>query len=296
MRFVVAGSSGFLGTALRDRLAADGHAAVRLIRGEASTPSESSWDPSAGRIDDDVIASADVVVNLAGAPIARWPWSESYKRTVLDSRVTSTRTVAGAIARTGGQAVLVNGSGMNAYGHPGDQVCNESTPRGEGFLADVVEQWEGATAAAADAGARVVLLRTGVVLHASGGTLGLIQMPFRLGVGGRIGSGEQWFSSISRDDWVGAVVFLATDDEASGAFNLVGPEPVTNAAFTKTLGDVLHRPTVVPVPGAPLRLVAGELSSELLGSLRVVPSRLLDAGFTFAHPTVRSSLLAAFSR
>ncbi|MBA2738872.1 MAG: TIGR01777 family protein [Nocardioidaceae bacterium] len=296
MRFVIAGSSGFLGTALRDRLAQEGHHVQRLIRGEATAPSESSWDPSTGRIDDEVIASADVVVNLAGAPIARWPWSESYKRTLLDSRVTTTRTVAEAIARTGGNAALLNGSGMNAYGHAGEQVCDESTARGQGFLAEVVEQWEGATSAATDAGARVVLLRSGVVLHPDGGTLGLIKLPFRLGLGGRIGSGRQWFSSISRDDWVSAVVFLATDPDASGPVNLVGPEPVTNAEFTKALGEVLHRPTRIPVPGVPLRLVAGELSQELLGSLRVVPKALLDAGFTFEHPHVRAALRAGFER
>ncbi len=296
MRFVVAGSSGFLGTALRDRLARDGHEVTRLIRGEAATPSESSWDPYAGRIDDAVIAAADVVVNLAGAPLARWPWSESYKRTLRDSRVTTTRTVAEAISRTGGKAALLNGSGMNAYGHAGDQVCDESSPRGKGFLADLVEQWEGATSAAADADARVVLLRSGVVLHPDGGSLALMKIPFRLGVGGRIGSGEQWFSTISRDDWVSAVVFLAARPDASGPFNLVGPDPVTNAEFTKTLGAVLGRPTVVPVPRAPLRLVAGELSQELLGSLRVMPRALLDAGFTFEHPTVRAALEAGFGR
>ncbi|MBA2509770.1 MAG: TIGR01777 family protein [Nocardioidaceae bacterium] len=296
MRFVIAGSSGFLGTALRDRLARDGHQVTRLIRGEASAPSESSWDPSAGDIDDEVVAAADVVVNLAGAPIARWPWSESYKQTLLNSRVQTTQTVAAAIERTGAKATLVNGSGMNAYGHAGDQVCDESTPRGSGFLADVVEQWEGATEAAKTAGARVVWLRSGVVLHPDGGTLGLMKTPFRLGLGGRIGSGEQWFSTVSREDWVSAVVFLAGNPDANGPFNLVGPEPVTNAEFTKTLGEVLGRPTVIPVPSTPLRLVAGELSQELLGSLRVVPHALLDAGFTFAHPDVRASLLAGFNR
>lgn len=296
MRVVVAGSSGFLGTALRDRLARDGHDVLRLVRGTAATPTESAWNPYGGQVDDELISSADVVVNLAGTPIAHWPWTESYKRTLVESRVATTRTLAEAIARTGGHTALINGSGINAYGHPGDRICDESSPRGDGFLAEVVEAWEGATASASGAGARVVMLRSGVVLHADGGALSLMKIPFWLGLGGRVGSGQQWFSTISRDDWVSAVVFLATRPDTTGPVNVVGPEPVTNAQFTVALAGVLHRPAAIPVPGAPLRLVVGELSDEVLGSLRVVPRALSEAGFTFAHPDVGSALRAAFSR
>lgn len=294
MRVVVAGSSGFLGTALRDRLARDGHDVRRLVRGEASTPTESSWDPQTGVIDDDLVGGADAVINLAGAPIARWPWSESYKRTLLDSRLSTTSLLASAIARTGGDTVLINGSGIDAYGDTGAAICDESAPYGSTFLAGVVRQWEAATAPAADAGARVVLLRTGPVLHASGGVLGLVKIPFLLGLGGRAGSGQQWFPIISRDDWVDAVLFLLTNPETAGPFNLVTPQPVTNAEFTRAMGEALHRPTVVPLPATPLRLVAGDLSQQLLGSIGAAPRALTAAGFEFTHPDVGTVLRAAF--
>jgi len=296
MRIVVAGSSGFLGTALRDRLAREGHEVLRLVRGAASTPTESSWDPYTGRVDDRLVASADAVVNLAGAPLIRWPWTASYRRSILDSRVATTRTLAEAIARTGGGTALVNGSGIDAYADTGRARCDESSPFGTTFLAGVVREWEAATTPAADAGARVVRLRTGAVLHASGGALRLIKIPFLLGVGGRAGSGSQWFPIISRDDWVGAVVFVLTRPDASGPFNLVTPESVTNAEFARALGEVLHRPSVVPVPAVPVRLVAGEMSRQLLGSVGAVPAALTRAGFAFEHPDVRSTLQAAFDR
>ena len=297
MRVVVAGSSGFLGTALRDRLARDGHDVVRLVRGGASTPSESAWDPTARHVDDELIGSADAVVNLAGASMTRWPRTESYKQTILDSRLATTETLAAAIARTGGTTTLLNASGADAYGTPGDAVCSESTPpRGETFLSEVVRQWESATQAASDAGARVVLLRSGVVLHRDGGALRVMQIPFRLGLGGRISSGRQWFPWISRDDWVGAVAFLLDGPETAGPVNVVGPEPVTNAELTTALGEVLHRPTLLVAPALPLRLVAGDLADQVLGSLRLVPEALTDAGYSFQHPDVRSALTAAFNR
>ena len=295
MRFVVAGSSGFLGTALRDRLARNGHEVQRLVRGTASAASESSWDPYTGTVDDDVIGAADVVINLGGVPIAHWPWTEDYKRQIRDSREATTGTLAGAVARTGGRAALINASGINAYGHPGDAVRDETSPRGDGFLAEVVRSWEDATSPAMKAGARVVMLRSGVVLHGSGGALALMKKPFLLGVGGRVGSGKQWFSWISLADWVSAVVFLSTSD-VSGPVNLVAPQPVTNAEFTKAMGKVLRRPTRFPVPGLPMRLVGGEVASESLDSLRVVPTVLLAAGFSFEHPDIESALRYAFGR
>lgn len=293
----MAGSSGFLGTALRDRLAREGHEVVRLVRGPAGTPSESSWDPYAGRVDDDVVGSADAVVNLGGASFTHWPWTEAYKRQILDSRLATTGTVAAAIQRTGGSTALLNASGINVYGQPGDTVCDESTATSNGtFLTRVVREWEGAAAPASEAGARVVLLRNGAVLHPAGGAMRVMQIPFRLGIGGRAGSGAQWFSWISRDDWVAAVAHLLTRPDMTGPVNMVAPEPVTNAEFTRALGEVLHRPTVMLAPATPLRLVAGELADQVLVSLRVTPRVLTEAGFDFEHPDVRTGLRAAFGR
>ncbi len=293
MRVVVAGSSGFLGTALRDRLAREGHEVFRLVRGAAGTPTESRWDPYAGEIDDGVIGSADVVVNLAGAALVRWPWSESYKQTLLESRVRTTGTIAAAIARTGGGTALVNGSGVDAYGHPGNVVCDERSPFGNTFLAGVVERWEGATSAASDAGARVVCLRTAGVLHRDGGLLPLVRIPFRLGVGGRVGSGRQWFPFVSLHDWLGATMFLVDRADLSGPFNLVAPEPATNAEFTRALAGALHRPAAIPVPATPVRLVAGDMAGLILGSLKAVPRALGEAGYEFAHPDVDTAVRAA---
>lgn len=296
MRVVVAGSSGFLGTALRDRLARDRHEVLRLVRGSASTPTESQWDPYAGLVDTDLLASADAVVNLSGAPIVRWPWTESYRQAILTSRTAATRTLAETIARTGATPALVNASGIGGYGDRGDEVLTEESARGDTFIASVVQEWEGATGAAAEAGCRVVTLRTGVVLGPGGGALRLMQLPFRLGVGGRLGSGRQWFSPIALDDWTAAVSFLVQNDRARGPHNLVGPEPVPNADFAAAMAAVLRRPAAVPVPVRPLRLVLGGLSGEVLGSLRVLPAALQAEGFAFRHPDVDSMLRAALGR
>lgn len=292
----MAGSSGFLGTALRDRLAQDGHEVLRLVRGRASTPTESHWDPYAGDVDPELLASADAVINLSGAPIARWPWTESYRQTILASRTAATRTLAETIARTGARPALVNASGIGAYGDRDDEVLTEQSPRGDTFLAAVVDEWEGATETAAESGSRVVALRTGVVLGPGGGALQLMQVPFRLGVGGRLGSGRQWFSPIALDDWTAAVSFLVSNPDAQGPHNLVAPEPVTNAELTAAMGTVLRRPTAVPVPGPVIRLALGGLSGEVLGSVRALPAALQAAGFTFRHPDVIAMLRAALGR
>jgi uncharacterized protein (TIGR01777 family) len=296
MRFVLAGSSGFLGTALRDRLARDGHEVFRLVRGDTGTPTESHWDPSAGLVDADLLAAADVVVNLAGAPLIHWPWTQAYRRTLERSRTTSTATLTGAIARSGATPVLLSGSGIDAYGSRGDEVLTEESSRGSTFLAGVVRAWEGATTPAVEAGCRVVTLRTGMVLDARGGALRLLQLPFRLGVGGPMGSGARWMSVISLDDWVSAVVWLATCTEATGPHNLVAPEPVTSADFAATMGRVLYRPSAIPVPATPARLVLGAMSELALGSLRVRPAALQREGFTWSHPDLESVLRGTFGR
>jgi hypothetical protein len=296
MRFVLAGSSGFLGTALRDRLAREGHEVVRLVRGEAATPAESRWDPYNGVVDADLLAAADVVINLAGAPLVRWPWTAAYRQTILTSRTATTSTLAKALAQTGATPALLSGSGIDAYGERGDAVLTETSERGSTFLADVVRAWEEATDPAAEAGCRVVTLRTGMVLDGSGGALQLLQIPFRVGAGGRMGSGSRWMSAISRDDWVSAVVWLATSTDATGPHNLVAPQPVTSGDFAATMGRVLNRPTVLPVPAMPARLVLGPMSEVALGSLRVKPAALQDEGFQWAHPDIESILRHAFGR
>lgn len=296
MRIVLAGASGFLGQAWREHLARQGHDVVRLVRGQALSPGESTWDPYHSSVDQDVIDSADVVANLAGAPIAHWPWTSSYKRTLRDSRVLTTRTLAEAIAASPTKPAFLAQSGIAAYGDRGDEVLSEesSTPA-DTVLGRISREWEAATAPAAEAGARVCRMRTSVVLHKSGGALKPLNLLFRAGLGGPIGSGRQYFPTISLNDWVRAATFLATHDECRGPYLLTGPGTTTNAEFTAQLGRMLNRPTLVRAPAWPMRKVLGELSNELLGSVRVEPTRLLEAGFEFEQPTLNERLAAALT-
>lgn len=294
MRILLAGASGFLGTALRERLLSDGHTTRRLVRSDPTGPDDVRWDPYRGVLPDDVLAGVDVVVNLAGAPIAHWPWTAAYRKVLLESRTATTRTIAEAVSRRDAVPALVNASAIGYYGKDrGGEELDERSAPGDGFLADVVEQWEAATAAVSDGGGRVVRLRTSVVLDRQGGALKVMRLPFLLGLGGKFGDGQQWFPTISLHDWVAAVSRAVNDDALSGAYNLVAPQPATNADLTRLLGHALHRPTVMRVPAFVLRTILGDLSGELLGSLKVHPARLLDAGFEFAHPTLESQLEAA---
>lgn len=297
MRWVIAGSSGYLGTALRDRLAQEGHDVVRLVRGAATTPTESSWDPYAGEVDQAVVGGADVVVNLAGAPIARWPWTATHRQSILRSRVVTTATLARGVAAAASPPVFLAGSGVARYGADrGDEVLTESSSDGDGFLADVVRAWEDAAQPAVAAGARVCHLRTSVVLGPGGGAFSLLSVPFRFGVGGRLGSGRQWFSAVSLGDWVRALLFLATDPGASGPYNIACPQPATNADFTAILAGALHRPAKLTVPAGPLRVTLGGLADQLLGSLRVHPQRLTAAGFDFEEPDLDAVVRTALQR
>lgn len=297
MVILLAGASGFLGTALRQRLTDDGHSLRRLVRADPQRADEFRWDPYAGQLPAEALDDVDVVVNLAGAPIAHWPWTSAYRKTLLESRTATTSTLVDAITARGGDApALVNGSATGYYGKDrGDEELDETSARGEGFLADIVEAWEGATRPASEAGVRVVLLRTAVVLDQRGGALKVMKLPFQLGVGGRFGNGQQWFPSIGLDDWVSAVAKSVTDESMSGPYNLVAPQPSTNADLTRLLGKRLHRPTVMRVPAFALKSLLGELSSELIGSLKVHPWRLQEAGFTFGQPDLNSQLAAALS-
>lgn len=291
MKLVLAGGSGFLGTAWRDHLAREGHEVVRLVRGEALSGSESHWDPYAGQVDRSLIESADVVANLAGAPLAHWPWTESYKRTFTDSRVATTRTLAEAIASSDRRPAFVAQSGVAGYGDHGDRVLTEDDPvDADTFMGGVVRQWEAATEAATTAGARVAIMRTAVILDRRAGALKMLRLVFKAGLGGPVGSGEQYLSTMSLPDWVRAATYLATSDRARGPYNLSGPNPTTNADLGRELGRMLHRPAVVPVPALVLNALAGAVSSELLNSTRVEPARLLAEGFAFGQPTLRDRL------
>jgi uncharacterized protein len=297
MLVLLSGASGFLGTSLRQRLTADGHRVRRLVRSDASGPDEFPWDPYAGQLPTDALQGVDAVVNLSGAPIAHWPWTSSYRKTLLESRTATTRTIVSALsALDDPRPALVNGSAIGYYGMDrGEEELGESSPPGVGFLADVVVEWEASTRPASDAGARVVLLRTGVVLDKRAFALKTMKLPFSLGVGGRLGSGRQWFPSISLEDWVSAATRAITDSGMRGPYNLVAPEPATNADLTRLLGERLHRPTRVPVPAFVLRTVLGELSAQLLGSLKARPTRLIEAGFEFSQPDLASELAAALA-
>ena len=294
MRFVLAGASGFLGTVWRDHLARQGHDVVRLVRGEPQSSSESRWDPGTGQVDARVIEDADVVACLSGASLAHVPWTDSYKRTFLASRLDTTGTLATAIAASERKPAFLAQNGVAGYGDRADLVLTEESDTDAAtFMGRVAREWELATAPASDAGARVVVMRTSVVLGRRGGALKLMLPAFKAGLGGPIGSGEQYFSTISVRDWVRAATFLAEHDEGSGAYNLTGPHPSTNAEFTTELGRLLHRPTRLRVPAFAVRAAMGEVASELLGSVRLEPARLLEAGFTFEDPTLHDRLVAA---
>ena len=296
MRFVLAGASGFLGQAWREHLARQGHDVVRLVRGDAVSGSESRWDPYRGMVDQDLIESADVVANLAGAPIAHWPWTASYKRTLRESRVATTRTLAEAIATTEAKPAYLVQNGIAAYGDRGDEVLTEesSTPA-DSELGRISLAWQEAARPAEQAGGRVCVMRTAVVLDRRGGALKPLTPLFRAGLGGPLGNGRQYFATISLNDWLRAATFLATHEECSGVYNLTGPNPSTNAEFTRELGRMLNRPTLVRAPAWPMRKVLGELSNELLGSVRVEPARLEAAGFVFEQATINERLASALT-
>jgi uncharacterized protein (TIGR01777 family) len=293
-RIAITGSSGLIGSALRKRLEADGDEVVRVRRGEPSEAS-ASWNPEAGWFREGALEGCDAVVHLAGESIAAGRWTEGRKRSVRASRVEGTRLLVGHLAGLKQKPrVLVAASGVGYYGSAGDQVLTEASPRGGGFLAELVEAWEREALAATDLGIRVVALRLGVVLAKEGGALARMALPFRLGFGGRVGSGRQWMPFVSLEDAVRAFRF-SIDSDIEGPVNVTAPEPVTNAEFTKALGRALRRPTLVPVPPAALKLLfGGEMVEEtLLASQRPAAGKLLAAGFVFEHPDVESAIAAA---
>lgn len=284
----VTGGSGFLGAALLPFLTTGGHRVRRIGRG---ADADARWDPARGTLDATALEGVDAVVHLAGSTIAE-RWTPERRREIRESRVRGTRLIAEAMARMSARpSVLLSASGVGVYGDRGDEVLDESSSFGDDFLAEVGREWEEATVAARDAGIRTVFLRTGIVLNPAGGALGKMLLPFQAGVGGRLGSGRQWMSWISREDWVGAVHWALMQDAVSGPLNLVAPEPATNATFTATLARVLGRPALIPVPQFALTTMFGEMArGTILASQRAMPKALQESGFAFAHPTLSSAL------
>jgi len=296
MKVVITGSSGLIGNALVRSLAGDGHEVLKLVRRDPRGPDEASWDPSSRRLDSSLLAGADAVVNLAGAGIGDKRWSDDYKKLVLDSRIDATSTIVTTLTGLAADqrpAVLVNASAVGYYGETKEEAVDETGAPGEGFLVEVVQQWEDATRPAADAGVRVVTARSGIVLSAEGGALGKVLPLFKLGLGGKLGSGRQWMSWIALADEIAALRFLIDNNDVSGPVNLTAPEPVRNGEYTKAIGRAVHRPALAVVPPIALRAALGGFADEgVLVSQRVLPSKLEDAGFSFTYADVDSALAA----
>jgi uncharacterized protein (TIGR01777 family) len=297
MHVLVSGSSGMVGKALLEALRKNAHSATALLRPDTRIPDDFKfgrvgWNPAKGYIDAEALHRLDAVVHLAGENIAGGRWSPERKAAILESRVGSTRLLCEAIANHSTKPkTLVCASAIGYYGDRGQEIMTEDSAPGPGYLADVCKQWEEATAPAVNAGIRVVNLRIGVVLSKSGGALAKMLTPFKLGLGGRIGTGSQFMSWITLDDVVRAIGASLEDESLRGAVNAVAPRPVTNAEFTRTLGKVLGRPTLFPMPAFAARLAFGEVADALLlAGTRVQPSRLEAVGFEFKHPELEAAL------
>ncbi|KDO06601.1 TIGR01777 family oxidoreductase [Amycolatopsis mediterranei] len=291
MRVLIAGASGLIGSALGERLRREGHEVRRLVRREAREGGEFRWDPPSGTVASGAFEGVDAVVNLGGQRLFPGRWSAMRKQQLIDSRVEPTEVLAEAVAEHG-IGVLVNASAVGYYGHTHESIVDESAPRGRGFLAELCETWEAATAAAGDA--RVVRIRTGLVLSAKGGLYGTLRPLFALCLGGRLGNGRQYMPWISLEDEAGAIVHVLTHDDVSGPVNLTGPEPVTNAEFTRAVGRALHRPAPWWVPGVALKAVLGQAGEEMaLFGQRAVPAVLERSGYEFRHRNLDSALAAA---
>lgn len=298
MDIAVTGASGLIGRALVTSLRHDGHRVRTVSRSAGTGPDAVRWDPAAGTLDPQALAGVDAVVHLAGAGIGDRRWTAARKREVLESRTQGTDLLARTLAGLDpAPSVLVSGSAIGYYGLRGDEQLTEASSPGDDFLADLVQRWEAAAAPAADAGIRVAHARTGLVLSGHGGILGRLLPLFRLYLGGRLGSGEQWMSWVSIDDEVGGIRHLL-DHDISGPVNIVAPTPVTNSEMTAALGRALHRPTVVPVPAFGPRLLFGREMADLtiFASQRVVGDRLASSGYAFRHPDLDGALAAVLDR
>ena len=293
MRVLISGASGLIGSALSTALRVRGDEVLALVRRAPASPNEVQWHEK-GSIEPQAVESVDAVVHLAGRNVAA-RWTEKTKREIFDSRVTGTRVLAEAVAesyrRTGKPKTFVAASAIGYYGNRGDEILTEGSSSGGGFLAEVVRRWEEAAGAAKSAGVRVVQPRIGVVLSRNGGALEKMLLPFRMGVGGKIGSGEQWMSWIAMTDLVRILLRALDDETMSGTYNAVTPQPVRNRHFVKALGAALHRPAILPMPAFAIKAIFGQMGVEtILSSGRVIPVRLQDAEFRFEYPELELAL------
>ena len=292
MKILITGASGLIGRTLRRSLEDKGHELLLASRKEPKGPNQIKWTVEGGFAEPERLEGVDAIIHLAGESISALRWTEEKKKAIRDSRVLGTRSVVEAMARMERKPkVFIAGSATGIYGDRGDQEVDESSEPGDTFLSEVCKEWEAESRKAEELGIRTVLLRTGIVLSKDGGALATMLTPFKLGVGGVVGSGKQYMSWVSLDDEVGAIVFVLENDEIHGPVNVVAPDPVTNQEFTKTLGDVLYRPTIFPLPTFAVDLIFGEMGDALLlDSTRVVPKRLLDAGYKFKYTNLKPAL------
>jgi uncharacterized protein (TIGR01777 family) len=297
MVVAISGSSGLVGSALTRAFNARGSEVRRIVRDAPTSDADIPWDTRHSTLDPAKLAGVDAVIHLAGENLAQ-RWTTAVRRRIRDSRVNGTLALARALAKLDDKPrVLLSGSAIGIYGNRGDEILDETSATGNDFLAEVCTAWEAATQPASEAGIRVVLLRTGIVIAREGGALAKMLTPFRLGVGGQLGSGRQWMSWISIDDYPRVVSFLLSTEKMQGPVNLVAPNPVTNKEFSRTLGRVLGRPTLFGVPKFALELAFGDMADDtVLASQRVLPRRLLEAGFDFQHSTLESALRAEVTR
>lgn len=293
MHIIAAGASGFLGTRLLARLRADGHRVTQLVRSSPTGADQSFWNPDNAELDNAVLDGADAIVNLCGVGVGDKRWTPAYRNLIRTSRVRPTELLANASVQAG-VPVLINASAVGYYGPRGDEEIDETAPAGASFLAGVCVDWENATRSAEEAGVRVVHLRTGLVLGKEGGLLPKLTLLTRLMAGGKLGSGKQYFPWISATDEVGGIRHLLASD-VSGAVNVSGPTPVTNAEFTRTLGRALHRPTPWIVPKFALQLAVGDFAEEIVSGQNAVPRVLTESGYVFAHPILEAALRSELS-
>ncbi len=295
-RILVSGASGPIGAALVPSLKATGATVTRLVRKAVNGPDQVMWDP-AHALSPDSVTGFDAVVHLAGESIVG-RWTAAKKRRILESRVQGTGHLAESVAKASQPPrVFISASAVGFYGNRGDEILREDSPSGEGFAAEICRQWEGAAQPAARAGIRTAQMRIGVVMSADGGALPKMLTPFRLGLGGRLGDGRQWWTWVSARDVAGAIQHVLNHESLSGPINTVAPNPVTNAEFTRILASVLKRPAIFPMPAFAVRLIFGEMGEELfLGSQRVEPARLLASGYRFQHPDLKSALKEILQR
>ena len=292
MKVLISGSSGLIGMALVRGLESSGHSVTRLVRPGSSSAAEGiAWDPATGLLDAWQLEGLDAAVHLSGENVASGRWSAEQKARIRDSRVKSAELLANALAGLDSPPrVFACASATGYYGDRGDELLTEDAAPGSDFLAGVGVEWENATAPASDAGIRVANMRISVVLSAAGGMVATVGPIFRLGIGGRLGSGRQYLSWISRQDIIRAMEWILEHDDLSGPVNLCSPNPVTNSEFTRTMGRLLRRPTLFPVPRFALRITQGEITDMLLASVRATPAKLIASGFEFRHPGLEDAL------